>query len=1121
MKKKRCWNGVMPFLYLNLRRMKLTLALIIISVFSSMANDLYSQNTKLNLEFNNEKIVDLLRKIEDQSEFRFFYNEEVNVDSKVSVKITNASINKTLDLILQNTGISYEVIGRQVILRTNKVGTISQQPITITGKVTDVSGGVLPGVTVVVKGTTTGTITDSEGNYTLSAVPGEATLVFSFVGMKSQEILVLGKQRIDVVLTEETIGLDEVVAIGYGVQKKATLSGSVTSVQGEELAKTPVTNVSQGIAGRMPGVVAISNGGEPGYDGATLRIRGINTFGDASPLIVVDGVPGRSLDRIDPSTIESISVIKDASAAIYGAQAANGVILITTKRGKLGKPKVALSYNQGYARPTVIPEMADAAEYATLLNEIDKYAGNTERYTAEEIQKYKDGSDPWLYPNTDWFKETLKPWSSQTYGNVSIDGGTENVKYFVSISEKSQDGFYRNSGTKYNQYDFKSNLDVKVNDNIKLYLNTTGRMEDRNFPVRSSENIFRMLMRAKPNMPGYWPNGLPGPDIEFGDNPVVISTNATGYDHDKRYILNSDFGFDLKIPWIEGLSLKGNASLDKAFRFHKTWQTPWYLYTWDQVSYDENGEPLLVKGKKGFSDPRLTEAMEDNQKILISGLLNYNRTFANVHTVSFLAGVEKITGKGDSFDAFRRYYISAAIDQLFAGGQDELNNGGLAYKEARLNYFEGLITVLRRKYLAEFVWRYQGSYIFEKSSRYGFFPGVSLGYVISDENFWAEALPFINFMKIRTSWGQTGNDLIDPYQYLTSYTFNDLLFITNSGSTLNQALQEGVAPNKGVTWETAIQRNIGVDMQFLDGNLALTADYFFNKRKNILWKRNASVPYTAGITLPDENIGKVQNQGLDFSLDYHKRLKDFSYGIGLNGVYAKNKILFWDETPGAPVYQQSTGRPIGSELYYQAIGVFKDQAAVDAYPHWQGARPGDIIFEDYNKDGKIDANDRVRHDKSRTPLFTGGLNIDMKYKGFDVTVLFQGAAGGIFYQDSESGDFGNFLQSFYDHRWTEENPSDKYPRTYNRTGEYWINQANTYWLRKSDYIRLKNIEVGYTLPKPLTSRYQIENMRFYISAFNLLTYSPDMKDYDPENTSARGYNYPLNKVVNCGLSVTF
>lgn len=999
---------------------------------------------------------------------------------------------------------------------------IMAQSRNVQGRIVDAkSNEPLIGVTVKEAGTSHGVVTDLDGCFTISVSP-DAKLLVSYVGYKNLQVPVKGKNKLMVHLEENSEILNDVVVVGYGVQKKATLSGAVTSVKGEDLVKAPVTNVSNGLAGRLPGVFAISNTAEPGYDGSTIRIRGVNTFGNAEPLVVVDGVPGRSLERIDPSTIESLSVMKDASAAIYGAQAANGVIIITTKRGKQGKPTVDFSYNYGLSRPTTVPEMCNAAEYATLLNEIDSYAGNTPRYTSDEIKKFADGSDPWSYPNTDWFAETLKDWSPQSNTNVSVSGGTERTRYFLSMSAKTQDGFYRHSATKYKQYDLRSNFDVNLAKGLDLTANLSGRLEDRKFPTRSSENIFRMLMRSKPNMPAYWPDGTPGPDIEFGDNPVVICTDQTGYDRDKRYVLNGDFGLNIQIPYIQGLSLKLGASFDKTFRFRKIWQTPWYLYSWDGTSYGDNGLPLLQKGKKGYDDARLNQSSENNYNIQLSAILNYNRNFGENHILNATLGVERIKGRGDSYEAYRRYYISTAIDELFAGGQNEINNTGSSYTEARLNYFGRLNYAYKQKYLAEVVWRYQGSYIFDQSNHFGFFPGASLGYVISEEDYFKKTLPFIHFAKIRASWGQTGNDLINAYQYLASYSYNNLMYITNSGATYNQALKENVVPNKNVTWETATQENIGLDLQFLKGELAFTIDYFRNTRKDILWHRNASVPSTSGMTLPDENLGRVRNQGVDFDLSYHHRFGDVMFNAGLNGVYAKNKILFWDEAPGAPDYQRSTGMPIGAGLVYKTAGIYQTQEEIDSDPaHWPGARPGDIKFADINGDNKLDGNDRIRYNRTSVPTFTYGINLGAQYKGFDVTALLQGAMGGVFFQSTESGDFGNFLKSFYDNRWTEENHSTSYPRTYNRSNEYWVNQSNTFWIHSSDYIRLKNVEVGYTLPNVLTSKIKIERLRFYINGYNLLTIAPCMKDYDPENTSGRGYNYPLSKIINFGASITF
>jgi TonB-dependent starch-binding outer membrane protein SusC len=1012
-----------------------------------------------------------------------------------------------------------------VMLSICSIVTHAQESV-IRGLIKDERGSPVPGANVIIKGTTLGTTSDENGSFSINASPSDV-LVISFIGYKSQEIAVGNQTSLDINLEADLTTLNEVVVVGYGEQKRATLSGSVSVVSGSEIVKSPAINVSNSLAGRLPGLTAITTTSEPGNDAATLRIRGVATFGNADPLIVVDGIPSRSLDRIDPATIENISVLKDASAAIYGAQAANGVILVTTKRGKPGKPTVSASFNQGWGRPTRIPEMADAAEYVTLLNEISEYNGNAPLYTNDEIEKFRTGSDPWRYPNTDWFKETLKPWSGQTYGNVSLNGGSETMRYFISASHRTQDGFYYNSGTKYNQYDFRSNIDGDLGKYVTMGIGLLGRMEDRNYPMRGAGSIFRMVMRGKPNLPAYWPNGLPGPDIEYGDNPVVVSTKATGYDHNKTYVLNTNFRLTVKVPWVEGLSITGNAAVDKGYSFRKRWATPWYLYTWDGVSLDADGNPLVTRSQKGFDSPRLNQDFRDDQNILVNGLINYQSTIGGKHSINFLVGAEKIKGSIESLSAARRNFPSTAIDQMFAGALDQfLSNYGTASNSARLNYFGRVNYAFREKLLAEFVWRYQGSYIFERSSRFGFFPGVSLGYVISEEDFWKENVNAINYLKIRGSWGQTGNDLIDPYQFLavynvplSFYNLDPLSF--NDGTALRLALQESVLSNKNTTWEVATQRNIGIDMDLFGSKVSVIADYFSNLRDDILWKRNASVPASAGVTLPRENIGKTKNNGFDFSIDYRNNVGDISFNIGLNGGYAKSEILFWDEAPGAPEYQRSTGAPINAKTYYNAIGIFRDQNHVDSYPHLSNARPGDVIFEDVNADGAIDAKDMVRSDKTNIPRWTGGLNLGLRFKGFDFSALVQAAAGAQIYIQTESGTIGNFLNSFYETRWTEANPSSTTPRTFDRGAEYWASLQNTYWLHETDYVRLKNVELGYSLPSTLLSRARIQGLRIYVNAYNLLTHSPDMEDFDPEMPEGNGQEYPLQKIINTGISLTF
>ncbi|WP_266367562.1 SusC/RagA family TonB-linked outer membrane protein [Tellurirhabdus rosea] len=1021
------------------------------------------------------------------------------------------------------------------------------QNLTVRGKVSDDGGQPLPGVSVVVKGTTTGTVTGPEGNYQLNVPSSNATLVYSFIGYMTKEVPVNNQSTIDLSLATDMKALNEVVVVGYGVQKKETVTGSVVSVKGEQLVKSPAVNLSNSIAGRLPGVVAVNRSGEPGYDGSAIRIRGSNTLNNNDALVVIDGIPARAggLDRINPADIESISVLKDASAAIYGSRAANGVILITTKRGKSGKPELSYSFNQGWANPTVIPKLTNAAQYTSMLNDLDVYQlpvsewqaatqayKNTGAYTRpngtvrnapyspEAIRKYADGSDPWNYPNTDWYDATLKDWSPQSRHNVQLTGGTENVKYLASLGYQNQDAFYKNSATGYKQYDLRLNLDANVNKYIHVSLGVLGREEFRRFPTKPASAIFRMQMRGKPQEQAFWPDGRPGPDIENGENPVVITTNLTGYDHDKRDYFQTNGQLDIKIPGVEGLKFTGTAAIDKLTRSTKRWETPWTLYQ-KGSGVDANGNPNLVASQRGPAEPRLSQSVENQLNILLGGILTYERKFGD-HGLTLLAGTNRETIEGDNFNAFRRYFISPAIDQMFAGGDLEKNNGGGAFERARLNYFGRVAYNYKEKYLAEFLWRYDGSDIFPPATRYGFFPGVMLGWVVSEENFLKNSVPALNYLKLRGSWGQLGNDQIATYQYLSTYGFRSYII----GNVETKTLFEARVPNENITWEVANNANVGLEGQLFNGKINFEFDVFSNKRTNILWTRNASIPQTTGMTLPAQNIGEVANRGWEFNVGYQNQVGDFKYGISVNGGYAQNKILFWDEAPGAPDWQRTTGRPMYTYLVYEYDGVFKDQAAIDANTIDYKAivnqlRPGDMKFKDYNGDGKITPDDQVRLNNTNVPLFQGGMNLTASYKNFDLTVLFQGAAGAKQYISSgEMGNIGNYLLDFYENRWTVENPSDVHPRIANRSDQYYSANNNTYWLRDADYIRLKNFELGYSLPANLTRKAGIGNFRVYVNGLNMLTFDK-LKVFDPETSNATGQYYPQSKIINAGLTATF
>jgi TonB-linked SusC/RagA family outer membrane protein len=1037
-------------------------------------------------------------------------------------------------------GNGFKMLSAKLLLITGLLIAVSAldlqaQDAKISGTVVDDQGSSLPGVNILVKGTTTGTSTNAEGAFTLTASLQD-TLIFTFIGFQRQEVPINGSETIDIQMVPETYSGEEMVVVGYGTQERETLTGSVSAVGGEELQKTPVTNVSNSLGGRLPGVVTVTNSGEPGYDGSTIRIRGQQTLGNNNPLVVIDGVPSDAgaLDRLNPRDIEDMTILKDASAAIYGSQAANGVILVQTKRGNAGKPQLTIDVNQGFNQPTRIPDMANAPTYLQMINEIDMYDGAEPRHSQEYIDNHRDigEQDPWLYHDTDWFDEALKPVSYQTRADIAMAGGSENMQYRFSAGALTEDGYYRNSATRFNQYNFRSNIDGQVNENINLQFDVSGRFEDRNFPNQSSGDTFRMLMRGKPHLPAYWPNGSPGPAIENGQNPVVTGTDATGYDQDDRYFLKSNLVADIEIPGVEGLGIRGTFSFTKEMAERKMWLTPWTLYSFDGDAYEaQGGDPaqyLTGASRPSGQEPQLEQISGDSSSVLVNAVVEYQRDFEN-HSIGFLGGIEHRRTNNTYFSAFRRNYISTVIDQLFAGGEEQRSNDGSGYKESWLSYFSRINYDYQSKYLVELVGRYDGSYKFPSGDRFGFFPAISVGWRLTEEDFFANNVGFFDNLKIRASWGQTGNDRIDPYQYLASYGYGGGYIF--GGGTEVPSLYQTRTPNPAITWEVANQFDVGLEASMLNNRLSVEVDYFDYLRTDILTQRNASVPQTSGLTLPEENIGEVSSYGVDGSINWSDQVnEDFIYNISLNGGWATNEINYWDEPPGAPEWQRSTGSKMDTGLFYVADGVFQNQEEVESRASWDGARPGDVIFKDIDGNGEITADDRVRVERNDIPEWTGGITFSGSYKQFDFTAFFQGAAGASQYVQTESGTFGNYFAEFAEKRWRPdpENPMQQHPdqehadgpRAFQRFEEYWMANNNTYFFRKTDYIRLKTLEIGYNFPTSLMSRAGIQNMRVYLNGFNLFTWDT-FNLMDPEANNNSGAYYPQKRVINAGISLTF
>lgn len=1032
---------------------------------------------------------------------------------------------------------------------------------TVTGTLTDQqTGEPLIGASVFIKGTTSGTVTDFDGKYSLQANDGDI-LVVSYTGYATQEITVGPDANYSPTLASGEL-LDEVVVVAYGKQKKATVTGAVVGVQGGALQQSPSVNLGASLGGRLPGVVVIQPSGEPGNDNALINIRGQNTLGNSSPLVVIDGVPDRAggLARLSPQDIESISVLKDASAAIYGARAANGAILVTTKRGVSGKPTISYDFNQGWSQPTVTPQMSNAVQYANIMNELPIYqtvpvnewsAASTAirttgtydsptpgvgtvnaNFSPEAVRLHGEGSDPWGFPDTDWFGDAFRTWAPQSIHNLSVRGGTPAVRYFASLGYTNQEAFYKNTATKYKQYNMRINLDADISPYITTQIGFTARREDRRYPTQDANAIFRMLMRGRPTEPAVWPNGLPGPDIENGQNPIVITTNATGYEESPTDYLQANGSVTITNPWIKGLGITFSGAADNSNTRTKRWETPWQLYFWDRVSYESDGITPLLEGsvRSSFTDPRLSQTNSSTLNTNLSTRINYDTQIGG-NNLSLMAGVTRETFSGDNFFAFRRNFISTAVDQLFAGGSLNQETGGSGYNRARLGYYGRAQYDYKEKYLLEFIFRYDGSYIFPEQDRFGFFPGVLAGWNITNEDFFN--VGNIDYLKLRASYGQMGNDQVffqgqlQEFAFLSTYGFGEYPI----NSVVETTLREELLANPSFTWERANNFNVGIDAVLFNNRVDATVEYFVNRRDQILIQETGSTPASSGINtlLPPVNAGEVENKGFEFNLGYNGNASNaFQWRFGINGGYAKNKVIFMDEIPGAPDYQLMEGKPIGAYLVYQSDGVFLNQAEIDAEELDYSAvtarlLPGDMRFEDVNGDGRIDGDDRVRIDDNGTPTFNYGATFNASYKGLDLTILFQGAAGSSLRVQTESGDIGNYLQWSYDNRWSIDNPSSVNPRLASRGDTYYTGGNygnNTYWLFSKDYLRLRNLELGYTLPSSLTDQLSLGSLRAYVNGLNLITFD-SLDFFDPESTAGSGVYYPQTRIINLGLNVTF
>lgn len=973
----------------------------------------------------------------------------------------------------------------------------------------------LPGVSVMVKGTNKGVSTGLNGEFVISVKEGDV-LIVSFISYEKQEVVVGSQNTLNILLKESSSEMEEVVVVGYGTQRKATLTGSVASISNKELKKSPTTNLSNSLAGLLPGVITSNRSGEPGRDNSTILIRGRSTTGNTSPLVVVDGVQGVSgWERINPNDIESISVLKDASAAIYGAQAANGVILITTKRGVTGKPTVNYSFNQGLSQPTRIPKMASSAVFGEFVNELLAKDKQPPRWTEAELQKFRDGSDPINYPSVNWYEEILEKNTLQSQHNLAVRGGNDNAKYSVSGSYSNQNGIFKKGSTNFKAYSIRSNIDANINKYIKVGLDVNAGIDDGNYPTTSTTTTFgRMLV--VPWIPVYWSNGLPSAGIERGDNPAVMVTDASGYNSDVMQRFQTKASFDIKLPFVEGLGVDGYFVYTNNQGVNKFFQKPWTVYDYNKIT-----NTYIPIGGGGILQPQLRQSYNRDRSSLMNFRIKYEKSFNNHRLNTFIAA-EQEEGYFNSFSAFRRNFLSDQVDQLFAGSLAGQEATGTASEGGRQNLFGRFGYGFKDKYLIDFNFRYDGSANFPEGNRFGFFPGVSAAWRISQEKFIKDRFSFIDDLKIRASSGKIGNDRVPAFQYIQSYTLGNQGF--NFGQTPTQSLGTtmGVTPNPNITWEVLKTSNIAMDGLFWNGLLGFTVDFFKQKRSNILATRDLAVPAYTGLVLPSENIGIVENKGVEVDLSHRRTLKrGFSYRIGGNIAYVKSNVIYMADAANVPEWQKVQGKILGATNYYKAIGIIRTQAELDAIPKVQGTKIGDLKYEDINGDGVITSSDMIRMDRTNTPEITFGMNMSLDYKNFSLFANFAGQSRAWQYYHENGRLAVNTREELLLNRYRPGSMDSKYPNLPlldTRTDVSGL--PSSFWLRDATFVRLKTLELGYSLPSSALSRLKISDMRIYLNGNNLLTFDK-LKIYDPEGSDERGNFYPQSKIYNLGLSLTF
>jgi TonB-linked SusC/RagA family outer membrane protein len=1029
----------------------------------------------------------------------------------------------------------------------------------VSGTITDSSGTPLPSVSVVVQGTTVGTSTDFDGKYKIKASQGDV-LTVSYLGFKTQTVTIGTSAVYNLSLEEDAAELDEIVVVGYGSQKKADLTGSVGVVKAEALVEAPVGSASQLLAGRVSGLVTTQESGVPGNDATSINIRGFGT-----PLVLVDGVI-TGFNRIDPNDIESISVLKDASAAIYGVLSGNGVVLVTTKRGKSGAPKISFSTNTTFQTPTVLPNKVDSWDYVSLIREGAANIGaNVDAdYPEEDIAKYRNAVDP-SYANTDWYDVIFNDMTPMVQHNVSVRGGSEDVKYFTSLGMQDQKSAFNSGDLNFKRYNARVNLDAKISESIGFTVDLSYKREDRDSPGVSISDMYNQLETSKPMYPGI----LPDPDLAawggFNSRAPYAATQKRfgGYDDDVRELLIGRIELNYKFQSIEGLSAKARLNYQSLNRSKKTYSKPYEVFSY---SY-ENDEYTSMGIRNGISSVR--EDYRKRRELYPSFQLNYKQKFGG-HSLDALALVETRDVKDESFWARRINLLSPNIPYLNVGSEEEQTTGASASEQGYMSYAGRLNYNFKNKYFLSATMRADAvGHLFPENSRWGYFPSVSSAWKISSEPF-MENFTALNLLKMRASYSKTGLDSnVGAFNYLTGFNINSGTYIIDQSS--GASISTNGIPNADITWQELNNFNVGLDGRFWNGKLGFEIDAFYRKRTNIFTPDLSGVPFTFGLQpslLPQLNYNEDSNRGIDVLLTHENRINnDFSYSIGVNFGFNRQKRDKWLEDlvdvdaldpadfADDAAYQLAVsngndfnrinkreGNWTNRAFGYVSDGMFASQAEIDNHPVDQDQvgnstlLPGDIKYKDINGDGVITNLDQDVIGYGATPNINFGLNLGATYKDFSFSALFQGATNvNMNFAGAARGPYQNNNSVPYDyqlkHRFVYDavtdsntNPDALFPMV----SSDGVNTNNLltsdFWFKDASYVRLKSLNVNYSLPKDVISKIGVSKLDIYVSGTNLFTWSKlgVFKDtFDPEGPlTQNGRSYPIMKTYSLGLNIS-